>query len=94
MPKLIAIWTKPNDVAKFDADYDATHAVLASKLPGVTFEAAKVMQGDKHRIAILSWDSMEDFQKGMSSPEVGPLMEDTARLQQEYGNTVETIITE
>ena len=94
MPKLIAIWSKPADAAAFDADYDATHAKLASALPGVTFEGAKVMQGEKHRVAILSWDSLEAFQKGMSGPEVGPLMEDTARLQETYGVTVETIITE
>ena len=94
MPKLIAIWSKPADAAAFDADYDQTHAKLASALPDVSFEAAKVMQGEKHRVAILSWDSMEAFQKGMSGPEVGPLMEDTARLQEQYGVTVDTIITE
>ena len=94
MPKLIAIWSKPADAAAFDADYDQTHAKLASALPGVSFDAAKVMQGEKHRVAILSWDSLEAFQKGMSGPEVGPLMEDTARLQEQYGVTVDTIITE
>lgn len=51
------------------------------------------MQGE-HRIAILSWDSMEAFQQGMGGPEVGPLMEDTARLQEPYGVAVETTITE
>ncbi|HVM07899.1 MAG TPA: EthD family reductase [Acidimicrobiales bacterium] len=94
MPKLIAIWGKPADAAAFDADYEETHAKLAAALPGVTFEGVKVMQGDKHRVAILSWDSMESFQQGMGSQEIGPLMEDAGRLQETYGVTLETLITE
>lgn len=94
MPKLIALWSNPNDAAKFDADYEATHAVLAAGMPGVSFEGVKVMQGDKHRVAILSWDSMESFTAAMGSPDAGKLMEDAARLQQEYGATLETIVTE
>lgn len=97
MPKLIALWSKPSDadaVAKFDADYDATHAKLAAAMPGVTFEGVKVMQGEKHRVAILSWGSMEAFTTAMGSPEAGPLMEDAARLQQEYGVSLETLVTE
>jgi uncharacterized protein (TIGR02118 family) len=94
MPKLIALWSNPNDVEKFDADYEATHAKLAAAMPGVSFEGVKVMQGDKHRVAILSWDSMEAFTTAMGSAEAGPLMEDAARLQKEYGATLETIVTE
>lgn len=94
MPKLIALWSKPADAAAFDADYEKTHAVLAAKIPGVSFEGVKVMQGDHHRVAILSWDSMESFQTGMGSPEAAAVMEDAGRLQGEYGNKLDTLITE
>ena len=51
--KLIALWTAPDDGAGFDADYLATHAKLASAIPGVTFTSGKCVSGPYYRMAQL-----------------------------------------
>lgn len=94
MPKLIALWSNPSDAAAFDADYEQSHAVLAAKIPGVSFEGMKVLQGDVHRVAILTWDSMESFQSAFSTPEMAAVMEDGNRLQSEFGAKLDTLVTE
>lgn len=95
MPKLVALWTAPDDVAGFDADYTATHAVLAQKVPGVDFETSKAaMPGPYHRIAELKFASMEALQSALGSPEAAELMADGQRLQESFGNKLDVLIVD
>ena len=90
--KLIALWTAPDDGAGFDADYLATHAKLASAIPGVTFTSGKCVSGPYYRMAQLSFESQETMGAGLGSSEGAALMGDSERLQQAFGNKVEVLI--
>jgi len=66
----------PTDPAHFESYFVSTHAPLAQKMPGLrTFEYGKAignMDGtpsDTFWIATLTFDSMEDMQKSLESPE-------------------------
>ena len=90
--KLIALWTAPADGDGFDADYLATHAKLASALPGVSFSSGKCSSGPYYRIAELSFESQETMGGALGSSEGAALMGDTERLQQTFGNKVDVLI--
>jgi uncharacterized protein (TIGR02118 family) len=94
VPKLIAIWSKPDDVDGFEADYTSTHAPMVESIPGVRFEAGKVVDGDAYRVAILSFDSAESMQEGMGSDAAGATMQDAGRLQEQYGASLQAIVIE
>lgn len=94
MPKLVAIWSKPEDVDSFEQDYTSTHAPLAISLPGVSFEGGRVVDGDAYRVAILSFDSMQTMQESMKSEQAGETMADAGRLQAQYGVTLQTFVVE
>jgi uncharacterized protein (TIGR02118 family) len=83
MYQLTALYSHPEDAAAFDKHYRDTHAVLASKLPGLRqFRMnwpAPGPDGAKpsyHLIATLFWDSEEEFQAGMSGPEGKAALDD------------------
>ena len=66
----------PTDPGHFESYFVSTHAPLAHKMPGLrTFEYGKAignMDGsptDTFWIATLTFDSMEDMQKALESPE-------------------------
>jgi uncharacterized protein (TIGR02118 family) len=91
--KLIALWTTPNDGDAFDADYLATHAKLASALPGVTFSSGKCAPGGAYyRMATLAFDSQEAMGGALGGSEGAALMGDTERLQQTFGNKADVLI--
>ena len=76
MAKLVALYKKPNDAAAFDAYYFATHVPKAKKVPGLRrYEVSAGPVGGPqgaspyHLVAILSFDSTDAVQRGMSSPE-------------------------
>jgi uncharacterized protein (TIGR02118 family) len=75
MAKLVAIYRKPADTAKFDAYYKNTHIPLAKQIPGLTsYEiststiATPEGEAPFHLIAILSFASLSDIQSGLASP--------------------------
>ena len=90
--KLIALWTAPTDGDGFDADYLATHAKIASGLPGVTFTSGKCASGPYYRIAELAFESQETMGAALGSSGGAELMGDTERLQQTFGNKVDVLI--
>jgi uncharacterized protein (TIGR02118 family) len=74
--KLIALYSEPEDRAAFDQAYFETHVPLAEKLPGLArMEVVKVksnlMGGSApyYMIAELYFDSVEDLNAAMSSPQ-------------------------
>jgi uncharacterized protein (TIGR02118 family) len=76
MVKLVVAYGAPEDPAAFDRHYADTHAPLAQKIPNLRrFEAGKVLgtpdgsAAPYYLIAELLFDSPEDLQAGMGSPE-------------------------
>jgi uncharacterized protein (TIGR02118 family) len=76
MVKLIVTYGHPNNVAEFETYYAQKHLPLASKIPGVKrMELSKIIgtpDGSKpsqYRTAGLYFDSIEELQKSMGSPE-------------------------
>jgi uncharacterized protein (TIGR02118 family) len=75
MVKLVALYKKSANVQDFDDQYFNTHIPLASKLPGLKkVEVARVTgtpggESEYHLMAELYFDSAEDLQAAMSSPE-------------------------
>jgi uncharacterized protein (TIGR02118 family) len=76
MVKLLVCYGAPEDPAAFDAYYAATHAPLASTLPGLRrFEWGKVLEAPDgspspyYFIAELVFDDAEALGAAMGSPE-------------------------
>ena len=76
MVKLVVLYGPPADPAAFEDHYANAHMPLAAKMPNVQkFEASRVVGtpggGDPpyYRMAELWFDSQEDLQATLSSPE-------------------------
>src|SRR3954447_4685113 len=76
MVKLVVAYGTPDDAAAFDAYYAGTHAPLAEKIPNLRrFEHGKVLGSPDgapapyYFLAELYFDSADDLQAGMGSPE-------------------------
>jgi uncharacterized protein (TIGR02118 family) len=76
MVKLVVAYGQPADPAAFDEHYASTHAPLAESIPGLRrFEAGKVIgtadgsPAPYYFIAELLFDSTEDLQAAMGTPE-------------------------
>ena len=76
MIKVVAMYRKPKDTKDFDEKYFGTHVPLTNKLPGLKkVEISKVtsssVPGDDewYLVADLYFDTKEDMDKAMSSPE-------------------------
>ena len=74
--KLVVTYKHPENPEEFDKKYFETHLPLAEKLPGLArIEVVKpkknIMGGDNpyYMIAELTFDSMDDLQKALMSPE-------------------------
>lgn len=72
---LTVAYAHPNDPAAFDAYYASTHSPLARSISGVReFTARRCVSLDGtappyYLIAQLGFDSLEDLQAGLTSPE-------------------------
>ena len=89
MAKIVALYKKPADAAAFDAYYFATHVPKAKKVPGlkryeVSTGPVGTPQGASpyHLAAILSFDSVDAVQRGLSSPEGQATAADLANFAQ------------
>ena len=89
MARLIALYKKPADPAKFDKYYFATHVPIAKNVPGlrryeISDGGVSGVGGESpyHLAAILTFDSMADLQKGLTSPEGGATAADLANFAQ------------
>jgi uncharacterized protein (TIGR02118 family) len=76
MVKIVVLYGPPADPAAFEDYYANTHLPLAAKMQGVQkFEASRVLgtpdggEPPYYRLAELWFDSQEDLQATMSSPE-------------------------
>lgn len=75
MVKLVALYKKPANVEEFDDLYFNTHLPLANKMPGVRkVEIARITgtpagESEYHLMAEVYFDSKEDLQAAMASPE-------------------------
>ena len=76
MAKLVVLYKKAQNAAAFNSYYAATHAPLAKKIPGlrdfqVSTGPVTTPQGDSpyQLVAMLSFDSLDALQRGLSSPE-------------------------
>ncbi|KQT85991.1 EthD family reductase [Aurantimonas sp. Leaf443] len=76
MAKLIVLYKHPKDAAAFDAYYAETHIPLANLIPGlrqyeITEGAVVSPDGTSpyHLVAVLTFDSLADLEKGLASPE-------------------------
>ncbi len=76
MAKVLVMYNQPADPAAFDKYYFETHVPIADKIPGL--RSGTVNQGPvvgvtggsaPYLIAELHFDSMEDLQAAMASPE-------------------------
>lgn len=95
MPKLLALWTAPDDADGFDADYLATHAALAKAVPGLaSFSSGRCVSGPYYRTAELAFASQEALGAGLGGAEGAALLADAERLQQTFGNKVEVCIVQ
>lgn len=89
MAKLIALYQKPTDVKAFEDHYSSTHIPLAKKIPGlksieVSTGAINTPQGESsyHLVAMLDFDSLQDLQRGLASPEGQAAAGDLANFAQ------------
>ncbi len=76
MVKLIVLYGHPEDVAAFETYYSEKHLPIASKIQGVSrVELTKFIgtpdggKPSQYRMAELYFDSIEELQKQMGSPE-------------------------
>lgn len=95
---LTALYDQPSDKEGFDQHYREVHAVLASKLPGLKrYSLSHPVPGPDgatpkyHLVAVLEWDSAEEFAAGMGGPEGQAAVEDLPNLAR-FGGTA-TLLT-
>jgi uncharacterized protein (TIGR02118 family) len=76
MAKLVVLYKKPSDTAKFDAHYAKTHIPLAKKIPGVRrYEVSRgpvntpAGPSPYHLVAVLEFDSADAIARGLGTPE-------------------------
>jgi uncharacterized protein (TIGR02118 family) len=74
--QLTVLYKQPDDVEAFDKYYESTHVPIATKLPGLrTYTVSGPVPGPDgapppyHLVAILTWDSAEEFQAALGSAE-------------------------
>jgi len=75
MARIVALYPAPHDPAAFDTYYETRHVELAQKMPrlrSIELSKGPVMSptgGTYHRVGTLRFDSMEDLQQAVESPE-------------------------
>ena len=76
MAKLVVLYKRPTDTAKFDAHYASTHIPLAKKIPGM--RKYEISQGPVNTpsgpspyylVAVLEFDSADAIARGLGTPE-------------------------
>lgn len=76
MARIVALYSTPTDPAAFDEYYETTHMDFAQKIPGL--RSVELSKGpvvtaaggaSYHRVGTLRFDSWDDLQKAVASPE-------------------------
>jgi uncharacterized protein (TIGR02118 family) len=84
---LLALYNPPGNTERFDAYYYSKHAPLAKKIPGLlsltTSRNAVTLSGNGYyMVAILSFATVADIEKGLASPEGKATAADLANFAQ------------
>ena len=76
MARIVALYDKPKDPGAFDSYYESTHVDIAQNMPGLrSIELSKgpvvtaAGGASYHRVGTLRFDSWDDLQKAVASPE-------------------------
>lgn len=75
MARIVALYPAPQDPAAFDTYYETKHVEIAQKMPGLrSIELSKgpvisPTGGEYHRVGTLRFDSWDEMQKSIESPE-------------------------
>ena len=75
MIKLIALFRKPADTAAFDKHYDEIHTPLVRKYPNLRkleitrITGAPIGETKYHLLCEMYWDSKDEMDKALGSPE-------------------------
>ena len=87
MKRIIVLYGPPKDAAAFDRQYRERHVPLCLKMPRLKgFEvnrgpvAVSDVPGAYHCVAILTYDSQEDLEFSLASPEGVAAVEDVANF--------------
>jgi len=64
----VAFDFKPGDREAAERNYRASHVEIARKLPGLKGYLIARLDGERHRIAIIAFDSADKFRAAMASP--------------------------
>ena len=88
MAQILVLYNAPADPAAFDKYYFETHIPIANKVPGL--KSYLVNKGSilaiagqaPYLVAELKFDSMDDLQKGLTSPEGQATAADLANFAQ------------
>jgi uncharacterized protein (TIGR02118 family) len=87
MVKVMVLYGPPSDAGAFEDYYANTHLPLAAKMPGVQkLEAGKVIgtpdgqPAPYYRVAEVYFDSPEDMQQSLGSPEGQATVEDIGKF--------------
>ncbi len=89
MPKVIVLYPQPTDVAKFEQDY-AQHMRLFDEKMGITgdtkpYTVTKMFATPAgtppfYQMAVIRFNSPEEMQAAMASPQVAELTADAVRI--------------
>lgn len=87
MKRVIVQYGVPADPAAFNKHYEETHIPLVKKMPrlkGFEYSSGAVVSSDEdaayHFVAILSYDSQEDLEFSLGSPEGIAAVEDVGNF--------------
>lgn len=75
MARIVALYPAPQDPAEFDRYYETKHVELAQQMPklrSIELSKGPVISptgGTYHRVGTLRFDSMDDLQEAVESPQ-------------------------
>lgn len=75
MARIVALYPAPQDPAEFDRYYETKHVELAQRMPklrSIELSKGPVISptgGTYHRVGTLRFDSMDDLQEAVESPQ-------------------------
>jgi uncharacterized protein (TIGR02118 family) len=89
MAKLVVLYKKAANAAAFNKHYTEVHAPLAKEIPGLRdYQISRSVVGSPQGespyqlVAILTFDSLEDLRRGLSSPQGQAAAADLANFAQ------------
>lgn len=101
MASFLAMYSKPDDVEGFESHYRDTHLPLVDETPGVTgkraFRGTGTPRGGEapfHLVTEITFDSDEDLQAALASPEFREVGRDAMAMCQQYGVQATMLLAE